>query len=286
MPRAVEDGTSNPAAVRRDSVTQPGKFTWTPLGGCEEDIRICSIIPGPDDAPVEVVLRNARLEEHARQYACLSYSWGDKTTVRGLVLNGFAYTVPGNLHLHLTRLRALGVTQDLWIDLLCIDQANLAERSQQVRLMGRIFSNAKMTFLAVDEGGQVLQPSAIEKAFLDLSHGSHLHDLRSFSCDDTGQEGTSPGNNIATQQLRRILVSSFWTRCWTVQETVLAREAVLMGEWGTFSWVLLREASLAYDYHRQNCCVAFVDSVTTDIRSGCYQVGNQNSRDLSMGVRD
>lgn len=270
----VNDWSLHSVAARRDSVIQPGKFTWTPLSKSEAEIRICRIKPGPEDSSIQVSLRNVKLKESAGQYTCLSYAWVNKRLTHGILLNDFYYPVPRNLHLQLSRLRVLCLTEDLWIDLVCIDQENDDERSQQVGLMGSIFSSANKVILGVDEGGRLQQPSTIEKALLSLSSGSHLHEFDCSACSGTEQNGELSTNTIAAKQVRRIIAASFWTRCWTVQEIVLAREVVVMGEWGIFPWSLLQEASQAYDSHRRGCCASFVDELAKDVRSRCYKVSD------------
>jgi hypothetical protein len=166
--------------------------------------------------------------------------------------------------------------QDLWIDSISIDQGSTTEQSTQVALMGVIFSNASRVFLAVDEGGSLLRPSMLQKVLQDLSHGAHLGN---FEC----LVYQSPVKSAAADQLRRILNASFWSRCFTVQETVLAQKAIIVGEWGLIPFSSLVKASEAYNKHRQDkCCASCVNSLPRDIQSSYYRVGNQSGETLTM----
>lgn len=52
-------------------------------------------------------------------------------------------------------MRALGKTDEtvtLWIDSICIDQSNLAEKSMQVALMGQIYSLASSVMVGLANG--------------------------------------------------------------------------------------------------------------------------------------
>lgn len=254
-------------SVRRDSVLFPSdKFAWTGLSDPRKEIRLCSIEPGLEDTPIRAALRTVNLEETTRRYACLSYAWITTCTTDSIILNNKAYAVPRNLHLQLSRVRALGLTQDLWCDSLCIAQDNPAERSIQVARMGSIFFNADRVYLGVDEAGILLQPSLLLEALQGWSLGSHLRKL---------DRAEASFNSVVAQQLRRILRASFWQRVWTVQEIVLAREASVMGEWGLIPFSTLVNASEAYEVHRRECCASFIDSLPKEVQSDCYQVSNQ-----------
>lgn len=258
---------------RRDSIiVQPVSFTWTPLADAHKEIRVCTIEPGPEGSLIRVGLRTVRLEESADEYTCLSYAWVTQHTTHSILLNNLYCPVTQNLHLQLSRLRALGHVQDLWCDSLCIAQGNgtTTERSIQVSLMGVIFSTARQVFLAVDEGGLLLKPSSLEKALRKLSDGSHLDTFECLSVRDPA------ASNVPAEQMLRLLDASFWTRCFTVQETVLAKKAIIVGEWGMVPFSSLAKALLAYDKHRQGtCCDWFVNTLPNDTQAKYYQVGNE-----------
>jgi len=260
------------ASARRDSVLfSSDDFAWTRLSDSGKEIRLCSIEPGPKNAPIRATLRTVNLEEATRRYACLSYAWLTTCTTDNIVLNNKSYAVPHNLHLQLSRVRALGLVQDLWCDSLCIAQDNAAERSIQVALMGSIFLNADRVYLGVDEEGMLLQHSMLLEVLQGWSRGSHLREL---DCSKASF------HSIAVQQLRRILRASFWRRVWTVQEIVLAREALVMGEWGLVPFSTLVDASKAYEEHRRECCASFIDVLHKEVQSDCYQVSDQTEATL------
>lgn len=268
-------------AAQRDSVLRPGSYEWTALADATKEIRICSILAGPADSELRVALRTVDLDESAGRYNCLSYVWGSKDKTFGILLNGHPHLIHRNLHLQLLRLRAIGVTQPLWCDAICINQADLQEQGTQVGMMDRIFSCADKVFLGVDEGGPdlLLQPtderaSMLQADLEDLSKDSHLDSLSFFAPRGTGQAMKSSSDGIAASQFRRIINSSFFSRCWTVQEVVLAKEAVILGEWGLIPWPLVVKALGRYNHHRKKCCASFVDALAEDVRSGCYKVSD------------
>lgn len=268
-------------ARRRDSVLRAGEFAWTPLRNPKTEIRLCSIEPGPVGSQLRLSLRTVNMEDSIGHYCCLSYAWKSTRTTHSILLHGFCHPIHRNLHLQLSRLRALRMTQPLWCDAICIAQSDEDEQSKQVAIMGRIFANASRVFLGVDEGGLSMMPRptedttrTLQAAIESLCTGAHLSDLDIFSCKDGGPANGSSTNSNACRQWQRIVTSSLWSRCWGVQEAVRARNAAIIGEWGVISWSSIVQALEAYDHHRQGCCALFVDTLSKDVRSEYYKVSS------------
>lgn len=81
----------------------------------------------------------------APPYRCLSYVWGaPNPEAQAIIINDRTLRIQKNLLGFLRRLRAGSSDPDgyLWIDAICINQANLTERADQVGRMGYIYSRA------------------------------------------------------------------------------------------------------------------------------------------------
>ncbi|KAK7178212.1 HET domain-containing protein [Paraphaeosphaeria sporulosa] len=77
------------------------------------------------------------------QYEALSYTWGGQSDVKYYVyVNGFKQSVTPNLHSALSSLRHPSRGRMLWVDSICINQADVQERFHQVSLMARIYTSA------------------------------------------------------------------------------------------------------------------------------------------------
>ncbi|TVY64273.1 Heterokaryon incompatibility protein 6 OR allele [Lachnellula suecica] len=78
-------------------------------------------------------------------YEALSYSWGDLSDVCAVPIdfNGFPKYISTNLEAALRVLRHQDKPRQLWIDALCINQNDDAEKSKQVAMMGAIFAQAQ-----------------------------------------------------------------------------------------------------------------------------------------------
>ena len=62
-------------------------------------------------------------------------------------------TVTETLHIPLLGLRHTSQARTLWIDQICINQTDLQERSEQVRIMRQIYSKAQLVILWLGEDG-------------------------------------------------------------------------------------------------------------------------------------
>jgi hypothetical protein len=102
-----------------------------------------------DNDKLRCNLRAVRLDDAAGRYSALSYSWSQpvRGAVQGLLCNGLAIDVGENLRLALENIRYRTLPRIVWVDALCINQDNPAERNQQVQLMGKIYQQAIETIV-------------------------------------------------------------------------------------------------------------------------------------------
>ncbi|KAF2124687.1 heterokaryon incompatibility, partial [Dothidotthia symphoricarpi CBS 119687] len=88
------------------------------------------------------------------RYAALSYTWGSAPYNKGrpkgstyqIVVNGVTRPVQQNLHDALDHLSSKIQDLDipLFVDAICINQADMHERASQVRQMREIYENAEL----------------------------------------------------------------------------------------------------------------------------------------------
>jgi hypothetical protein len=107
-------------------------------------IRLVVIEPGAFNRPIFCTLDTLSLDE-GPAYRALSYTWGVTKHKKHIYLNGKSFLINRNLYDALKRLRSEQYRQTYWIDMLCIDQKDANERSEQVELMPDIYTKAKNT---------------------------------------------------------------------------------------------------------------------------------------------
>lgn len=110
---------------------------------------LCSEETGPIHANFHVV----NLDEQP-VFSALSYVWGTDTHLRTIVCASSVVKVTENCHSALQSLRKKLEKFTIWIDALCINQDDQAEKVQQIMLMERIYSGAKIVYIWLGEGNE------------------------------------------------------------------------------------------------------------------------------------
>ncbi|KAK8051633.1 HET-domain-containing protein [Apiospora rasikravindrae] len=140
----------------------------------EDSIRVLDLLPSLcSKAPVEVRIREVSLSDpRIVKYEALSYArlGVDAKRKRGIVRGnsnksssvvvscsgGRRLPVTDNCHAALVHLRRRLRTRTLWVDAVCIDQAEdeagAKERNRQVQLMGRIYNRASRAVIWLGQG--------------------------------------------------------------------------------------------------------------------------------------
>jgi hypothetical protein len=172
-------------------------------------------------------------------FAALSYVWGDESVATPIVVNGHEMRVTRNLGNALREFREGEEFQGgfkLWIDAICINQADLGERAKQVRRMREIYGNAWAVIAWLGEG------SRNSDAGIQL-----LRDLAALRQSGAGKEvavqlSTNPeylGKGCWTA-LQRLVERPYWYRLWVIQEMVMGASATSVRcgaasiDWTTF----------------------------------------------------
>lgn len=180
----------------------------------------------------------------AYNYEALSYVWGRSTEGRTINLDGQKVVpVTDNLHAALRRLRRLDKPRTLWVDSLCINQDNLAERNRQVQMMGRIYKSAGSVVIWLGDADDIPLP-----AVPSIDQATSGDD----ETDTEKNDGKTKKDKALTRWREEVLRDSlskasppWWTRSWIIQELVLASDlSVAFGpaevSWNTFYSDLLR----------------------------------------------
>ncbi|KAI0508938.1 heterokaryon incompatibility protein-domain-containing protein [Xylaria bambusicola] len=113
-----------------------------PLDKHGKEIRIVRLLPNTFSAPIECELEHIILEPGA-DYEAISYCWGDASLTHPILLDGVSYPITLTLLDGLKYLRHTTSPRKLWIDSLCINQTDLAERSREILRMREIYKLAK-----------------------------------------------------------------------------------------------------------------------------------------------
>jgi hypothetical protein len=117
-----------------------------------QDIRLVEIQPSSNNlTQIECKMITTSLSNSDLSYQCLSYVWGTPDQNRSILCNNRILNVTDNLFVALNNLRQNKATFRMWIDQLCINQEDIAERNKQVMLMAKIYEKAERTIIWIGE---------------------------------------------------------------------------------------------------------------------------------------
>lgn len=136
-PAMANTGTSSPCALYS-----------TPLlrldPNLPRSIRVLDLLQGPRRSSLHAKLRVVSLDASpCPYYEALSYTWGTGAPAESITVNEHhKLAITNNAYAALESLRRRRAVRTVWIDSICIDQANDAEKSVQVPLMGDVYRSA------------------------------------------------------------------------------------------------------------------------------------------------
>ncbi|KAK2752917.1 hypothetical protein CKAH01_06158 [Colletotrichum kahawae] len=237
--------------------TQPGPREAGLYGPLKTgQVRLLRLNPDPDSDEVgslEVVeLRDAS------PYYALSHSWTTQQSYHDVLINNRVITLGADLAACVHRLSQLARSNSeldppvchIWIDSICIDQSNLAERASQVSLMGQVYRGAIRTLIwlgpdSSDCYGAWELLDSIHRIFRQQNPtATEPNDIPVRMYRPSAHEASSlpAWDDFRWSHLKNLLGRRWFSRIWIVQEVALSTQdpIFLHGEryfpWSHFGW--------------------------------------------------
>ena len=220
---------------------------YFPLDKAKQSIRLLSIDAESEDI-IRCQLHTVQNLKGCQTFIAVSYTWGAEEPTKAILLNGIEVKIRMNLYELLQQLlqdktgqgskyvcshnppgRARNYEERqesrqsmqypdrweyFWIDALCINQASVEEKSEQVAMMKDIFWSAKFVLAW-------LGPEADDSAFaMRVLDDMQIHGYSLLRLKEDGQE-------LCLQAVCKLFRRPYWTRLCVVQEFVRAREVLL-----------------------------------------------------------
>ncbi|KAM0272605.1 hypothetical protein ACHAQH_008615 [Verticillium albo-atrum] len=187
---------------------------------------------------IRIILKPVKLDPHDRsEFEALSYVWGSPEDPR-LVKVGRdgkdTISVTQVLNIALRYLRYPDTSRILWIDAICIDQTNLAERNRQVARMGDLYTLATrvVVWLGLEEKDGVLAMLTLST----LSAKVAMNWMGGYMTPAAGAEDEPhwadsliplPWNEEEIVAVERFIDRPWFKRLWVVQEVRLSNGRTL-----------------------------------------------------------
>ncbi|KAJ9660563.1 hypothetical protein H2198_002500 [Neophaeococcomyces mojaviensis] len=260
-------------------------YSYQPLK-YDDSIRLLTVyghLFSDSKEPLHCALTEVRLADEP-QFLALSYAWGDPILDQHIhiqrhvgdgggccsevQLSGLEccedrpcleLVITSNLRDALLHIRQPYHDVVLWVDAVGIDQQNMSERNQQVKMMTQIYESAStvVVWLGCDDTfsseaydwldslrSELLKTMDYE----DLAYRDYNSFIKAFKNLNTDKENYFDISNTEVRALLETFMRrSWWCRRWVVQEAVCARGAVIQSGHRMIEWELLEALSVALE---------------------------------------
>lgn len=230
-------------------------YQYRPLDEANSEIRLLRIHPARSiGSPLLIEIFTASLNDKL-DYVSLSYEWGSSVRDHGILCtDGTIMRITKHLFLSLRELRQNSY-KVVWADQICINQKDNEERSQQLLMMNRIYSQATSVVVEL-------------KAFCENSkHLSCHHDwlvlMRILSLtrrtlqairpdharlepDELSKFGLPPPSHRSWRMWQALRGQSWFSRVWVIQEVAASPNIWAICNNRVFAWDDLIAANNAF----------------------------------------
>jgi len=227
--------SGHPQATSNASGSGPASSIYAERLRSGNQIRILHIRPSPKPSRrLECELKLINLDD-APVYEALSYVWGIDPPSITIICNSQRLKIRPEISYALVRLRLKHITRIIWADALCINQDDNQEKSHQVPLMRKIYSQAARVNVWLGHGDE----SVIREAFrccklvakacreFSLEHDMDLNKYETLELVDIPIAIFTP---TACRGLEILATRPLFSRVWCIQEVKLAKDALVV--WG------------------------------------------------------
>ena len=202
----------------------------------DANIRLLTVLPGQLSDSLSCTVQHHSLDVVEATYEALSYYWGDPQPVCPITLNGGNVKITRNLESALRHLRYTHKPRTLWIDAICIDQANNEEKSEQVRNMHHVYGHAKrvIAWLGPAEDDVVLAFDKLKAIGTDVN----ILEVLCWDVEKRKDIIQITQEPIIWDIIRSVVDRPYWTRAWIVQELAYAKDIEVVAGYESLNWTL------------------------------------------------
>jgi hypothetical protein len=230
---------SDTAAASADISQELQPYAYTPLDH-DRQIRILVIQPGEGLEIIKCELVPVSLDDGI-EYIALSYAWYDQNaltqsddrpeTERIIIDDEFCFEITVNLASALRRLRLQDSIMLVWADAVCINQGDLGERSEQVRLMRSVYEKAGQVVIWLGE------PTQVSKLAVKLVENAEKVPAEDLAATVVETKGEARNIKLFHLAMMDLFGRPWWHRLWIVQEVAVPRTDPLIAYGGAMmSW--------------------------------------------------
>ena len=201
----------------------------------DRHFRLFTLLPVPSSSQTDPedqeqpllrgMLSHTKLDD-GPDFECLSYTWGARFVSRFISIHGYRVSIGENLADALYALRRHSCGRRLlWIDAICINQSDAAERGQQVSIMYDIFSQASRVNVYLGTGTARTERGLSSLCWYWVFEEDpwKLKRRKRLVTRSWLPNGLLIEAQIMWSGLRDIIVHPWFRRAWVVQEVMAAQ---------------------------------------------------------------
>ena len=210
------------------------RYTHEPLTDSKTQIRLLEMLPGDNEECLRFSISTHSLYDVGIKFNAITYTWGKKRKTPRILIDDKVYFVGRNCYKALESIHWPWIQGRLrgnlvWVDSVCINQDDVAEKSSQVSVMGEVYARAAEVFACVG-------PHADDSEFLvDMTRkfAALLEDVDLYDYPDgfhCPTEYETWALSIGFETLSRLRKAcyefgqrDYWKRVWIVQEIAKAK---------------------------------------------------------------
>lgn len=206
-----------------------------------QTVRTILLHPGRSDEPI--ICRLVQPTVIKDQVQALSYVWGSHENPGNILLNGMIFYVTRNLEAALLRIRDTKFARELWVDALCINQFDQAERAVQVRDMHHIYSKVSCVLAWLSNDSTSIAVKLTMNLISRMEDKQEIGGWRSMIKEKVFRQKRNQQTleELFSKELKRhkyrkvsaitlgmieLYSNEYWNRVWIVQEIALAKKVL------------------------------------------------------------
>lgn len=231
-------------------------YVYLPI--MEKHLRLLVLHPGERRDVLSATLVHTSLEKLSRsEYETISYAWGDASIRSYMLVDKAFLDIPASAAEVLRQVRHKRKSRRLWIDAVCINQADVHERQEQVTFMRYIYTDASANIIYLGQSDNHTEAAlkTVRDILADLaSQVQDSADMQDLLYNSNGsptiESGHSRGSPYNNEALQSLYDRPWFTRLWVIQEAALSPKNVCL--WGQHQMQLLELLLAAVWYRFKN----------------------------------
>ncbi|KAI4218869.1 MAG: hypothetical protein L6R36_008706 [Xanthoria steineri] len=217
-------------------------------------------------------------------FIALSYCWGSSETPEVMLCNGKSHRITTSLNAALKGFRESPQTRGrlLWADAVSIDQNNISEKSEQIPLMRRIYTEADACLVFLAEAEQLVT-QGIDLMFrlsTIQSFQEKCEENRNIPLDEILSLLPSFNHNCWSEYLK-IFRSPWFGRTWTLQEIALSKKAFIGVGLYVVDWYCMEKSLLFLEQHNLKTLLVSISGHGPELMNFLNIIHIQRIREIS-----